>query len=88
MTAHYTEEKRQLQIKIEKIEKKQRELEDLWRNLVKFFYDDTRLLYIKENPTLEALDFGRNNSLDLLAALRRIELRLQEWESYVLTTRR
>ena len=29
MTARYTEEKRQLQLKIEKIEKKQRELEDL-----------------------------------------------------------
>jgi len=29
MTARYTEEKRQLKLKIEKIEKKQRELEDL-----------------------------------------------------------
>jgi hypothetical protein len=29
MTARYTEEKRQLELKIEKIEKKQRELEDL-----------------------------------------------------------
>ena len=28
MTARYTEEKRQLELKIEKIEKKQRELED------------------------------------------------------------
>jgi hypothetical protein len=87
MTARYTEEKRQLELKIEKIEKKQRELEDLWRNLVKLlenlsqtykvwtfaeksrifksiqvklFSDDTGLLYIKENPTLEALDFPDN----------------------------
>ena len=92
MTARYKEEKRQLELKIEKIEKKQRELEDLWRNLVKLlenlsqtykvwtfaeksrifksiqvklFCDDTGLLYIKENPTLEALDFGGNNSLDM-----------------------
>ena len=32
---------------------------------VKLFCDDTGLLYIKENPTLEALDFGGNNSLDM-----------------------
>ncbi len=91
MTARFKEEKRQLELKIAKIEKKQRELEDLWRNLVKLletlsqtykvwtfeeksrifksiqvklFVDDTGLLYIKENPTLEALDFGGNSSLD------------------------
>lgn len=35
MTARYTEEKRQLERKLETIEKKQYELEELWRNLVK-----------------------------------------------------
>ncbi len=92
MTNRYIEEKRQLELKIERINKKQAELEDLSRNLVKLlenlsqtykvwtyaeksrilksiqvklFCDDSKFLYIKENPTLEALDFGGNNSLNM-----------------------
>lgn len=89
MLTRYNENKRQLELKSEKIDKQHKSFEDLSYSLVKLlenlsqtykegtladksrilksiqvklFYDEIDLLYIKQNPMLEALDFGKNET--------------------------
>jgi site-specific DNA recombinase len=89
MLTRYNDNKRQLELKSEKIDKQHKSFEDLSYSLVKLlenlsqtykegtladksrilksiqvklFYDEIDLLYIKQNPMLEALDFGKNET--------------------------